>query len=80
MSSLFCGAIFYHVQLFRNFPDNSKAVFERDLNPARIIHELSVKTGETIYENETLIIFDEIQACERALTSCHYFHFQPMIR
>jgi hypothetical protein len=49
------------------------SVFERDLNPARIIRELSVKTGETIFENDTLLIFDEIQACERALTSLKYF-------
>jgi predicted AAA+ superfamily ATPase len=34
---------------------------------------LSVISGETIFENDTLLIFDEIQACERALTSLKYF-------
>ena len=34
---------------------------------------MSVKLGETIFENDTLLIFDEIQACERALTSLKYF-------
>jgi predicted AAA+ superfamily ATPase len=48
-------------------------IFERDLNPERIIRELSVKTNNSIFPNDTLLIFDEIQACERALTSLKYF-------
>ena len=49
------------------------AIFERDLNPERIIRELSARSGQTILKGDTLIIFDEIQACERALTSLKYF-------
>lgn len=49
------------------------AIFERDFNPERIIRELAVKSGQTILKGDTLIIFDEIQACERALTSLKYF-------
>jgi len=48
-------------------------VFERDLNPERIVRELSARGGHTIMPGETLIVFDEIQACERALTSLKYF-------
>jgi len=48
-------------------------VFERDLNPERIVRELSAKSGQTILPGDTLIIFDEIQACEQALTSLKYF-------
>jgi len=48
-------------------------IFNRDLNPERIIKELAAYLGQTILPVETLIIFDEIQACERALTSLKYF-------
>ena len=49
------------------------AVFHRDLDPYRIIHELEVLTGQTIIPKDTLLIIDEIQACEQALTSLKYF-------
>lgn len=49
------------------------AIFERDFNPERIIRELAAKSGQSIFEEDTLIIFDEIQSCERALTSLKYF-------
>jgi predicted AAA+ superfamily ATPase len=49
------------------------AVFERDMNPERIVRELSVYSGVSILPNDTLIIFDEIQACEKALTALKYF-------
>jgi predicted AAA+ superfamily ATPase len=49
------------------------AIFERDLNPERIIRELAAHSGQTIFPGDTLIIFDEIQACEQALTSLKYF-------
>lgn len=50
------------------------AVFERDLNPERIVRELAAKSGQSIFKGDTLIIFDEIQSCERALTSLKYFY------
>ncbi len=58
-----------------NFEDNQEIIkiFEQDLNIERIIRELSVKLGITIFKEDTLIFFDEIQACERALTSLKYF-------
>lgn len=58
-----------------NFEDNSEIakIFEKDLEIERIVKELSVKLGITILEEDTLIFFDEIQACERALTSLKYF-------
>ncbi len=49
------------------------SVFERDLNPERIVRELSAHSGQTILPDDTLIIFDEIQASEQALTSLKYF-------
>ena len=58
-----------------NFEDNTEIakIFEQDLEVERIIKELSVKLGINILEEDTLIFFDEIQACERALTSLKYF-------
>lgn len=58
-----------------NFEDNSEVakIFEKDLDPKRIVKELSIRLGITILEEDTLIFFDEIQACERALTSLKYF-------
>ena len=50
-----------------------QAIFDRDLNPERIIRELSAHSRQSIFPEDTLIIFDEIQACERALTSLKYF-------
>ena len=49
------------------------AIFERDLNPERIVRELAVQSGKSILPGDTLLIFDEIQACERALSSLKYF-------
>lgn len=50
-----------------------QAVFDGDLSPIRILRELSVLMGVTIEEHNTLLFFDEIQSCERALTSLKYF-------
>jgi len=51
-----------------------QTIFERNLDPVRIISELSVFTGSGIFEGDTLLFFDEIQACEKALTSLKYFN------
>lgn len=65
----------YKNVIYINFEDNNEIskIFEQDLKIERIIKELSVALGVTILEEETLIFFDEIQACERALTSLKYF-------
>ena len=69
------GKEYYKNVAYINFEDNSEIakIFEQDLNIERIIKELSVKLGISILEEDTLIFFDEIQACERALTSLKYF-------
>jgi len=54
--------------------DNTfKSIFEKDLSVPRIIHELSIASGIKITP-DTLVIFDEIQECPRALTSLKYFN------
>ena len=47
--------------------------FEGDLSPERIVRFLEEYFLEKIIPAETLLIFDEIQVCERALTSLKYF-------
>jgi predicted AAA+ superfamily ATPase len=51
-----------------------RTIFEWDFDTARIIRELSAFSGDRISEGDTLIIFDEVQACERALLSLKYFN------
>lgn len=47
--------------------------FEGDLKPDRLIRLLEEHFGVSVVPEETLLIFDEVQACERALTSLKYF-------
>lgn len=47
-------------------------IFDGDLNPRRLLMELSAYSQETITD-ETLVVFDEIQECDRAVTSLKYF-------
>lgn len=52
---------------------NIAGYFSGDLSPERILQFLSEYFNQKIFPEETLIIFDEIQACDRALTSLKYF-------
>lgn len=69
------GKKHYKNIVYINFESNAEAqrIFERDLDPARIIRELAALSGTTIRAKDTLIFFDEVQACERALASLKYF-------
>lgn len=57
-----------------NFEKNRQihSIFERDLDPKRIITELEL-VFKTRIDPSHLIIFDEIQECPKALTSLKYF-------
>lgn len=48
--------------------------FSENIEPERIIRYIEISIGERIVPGETLIILDEIQSCERALTSLKYFY------
>lgn len=74
-TALMFGKEYYKNTVYINMEGSGEisAIFERDLSPERIIRELAAKSGQTILKEDTLIIFDEIQACERALTSLKYF-------
>lgn len=48
--------------------------FQKDLDPKKIIQELEFYTEKKIMPGQTLLFFDEIQACENALQSIRYFY------
>ncbi len=47
--------------------------FQDNIDPGRIIRYLEASTQKKITPGKTLLVLDEIQACERALTSLKYF-------
>ena len=53
--------------------DRMKESFEKDLDMKRILTSLQLHSGIAIVPGETLIILDEIQECQAALTSLKYF-------
>lgn len=70
------GKTYYSNIVYFNFEGNASLskVFLNDLDPSRIVLELEMLSGQKILKNNTLIIFDEIQECEQALTSLKYFY------
>ena len=69
------GKVEYKNVVYVNFESTPgiHAQFDYDLKPDRLITMLSAEYGEEIIPAETLIIFDEIQECNRALVSLKYF-------
>lgn len=61
--------------MYFNFETNPKLseTFEENIAPDYLIPILSHISGQTIIKEKTLIVFDEVQLCERALTSLKYF-------
>jgi len=62
----------YHIINFEKF-ENARKIFDKDLEPERIIDDLQFFLNTKINTATDLVIFDEIQACPRALTSLKYF-------
>ncbi|MCH5194857.1 MAG: ATP-binding protein [Oscillospiraceae bacterium] len=69
------GRSFYENVAYFNFETTPKLneTFEENISPDYLIPILSHIAGQTIIREKTLIIFDEVQLCERALTSLKYF-------
>lgn len=63
---------FYEIN-FEKRPD-LHVVFEKNLDPVRILRDLSIDRGLPIRPGETLLFFDEIQVCPQALLSFRYFY------
>jgi len=53
--------------------DSLALAFSGNIDPARLLNTLEVYFRTQIIPGKTLIILDEIQACDRALTSLKYF-------
>ncbi len=69
------GRSYYENVAYFNFETNPRLVetFAEDINPQYLLPILSHISGQTIVRDKTLIVFDEIQLCERALASLKYF-------
>lgn len=69
------GRIHYENVAYFNFETNPNLnkTFEENISPDYLIPILSHIAGQTIVREKTLIVFDEVQLCERALTSLKYF-------
>jgi predicted AAA+ superfamily ATPase len=65
----------YSKVAYFNFEDQPEfcSIFQKDLDTDRIIFDLSAYFGSIIERTNTLIIFDEIQFCPKAITSLKYF-------
>jgi len=72
------GEKHYKKVAYINFEYNQRAsgLFQANLDIDSIIMGLKIETGVDIDPDNTLIIFDEIQECPRALTSLKYFNEQ----
>lgn len=66
----------YKNTVYLNFERNEKLnqFFEQTLDPKQLIKTLSIYTEIDIEPQETLLIFDEIQECPKALNSLKYFY------
>lgn len=69
------GRTHYENVVYFNFETNPRLnqTFDEDISPEYLIPVLSHIAGQTIVTEKTLIVFDEVQLCERALTSLKYF-------
>lgn len=69
------GRRHYDNVAYFNFETNPRLneTFAEDISPGYLIPILSHIAGQTIVREKTLIVFDEVQLCERALTSLKYF-------
>lgn len=69
------GEKYYKNTVYVNLETNLSVAeyFDNDISPERIIRFLEAYAKEAIIPGETLIILDEVQSCERALTSLKYF-------
>lgn len=70
------GRTQYKKVAYINFDRNEKMckVFEADLDTNRLITAIELDVEFKITPEDTLIIFDEIQECPRAITSLKYFN------
>lgn len=69
------GRTYYENVAYFNFETNPRLneTFDENISPDYLVPILSHIAGQTIVKEKTLIVFDEVQLCERALTCLKYF-------
>lgn len=69
------GARYFQDTMIVNFEVDTTLAreFSGDIDPTRLINTLEIYFNRKIDPDTTLIVLDEIQASERALTSLKYF-------
>lgn len=69
------GKQYYDNVAYFNFQTNDSliATFNESISPSYLLPILAHLSGQTITRGNTLIVFDEIQLCERAVASLKYF-------
>ena len=69
------GSEYFDNFCYINFESAGKysAIFEYDYDVKRILREIELAENVKIIAGKTLLIFDEIQECQKAITSLKYF-------
>ena len=69
------GRNYYDATAYFNFETSPSLIktFDESIEPEYLIRVLSSISGQQISKTGTLIVLDEIQLCERALTALKYF-------
>jgi len=70
------GRLHYAQTAYFNFDENPeyRQFFETTKDPARILQNLMLASGQKITPEDTLIIFDEIQDCPNVINALKYFY------
>lgn len=64
----------HYVEINFEKTPQAKEIFVQDLEPQRIIKELSLFSGKQITPNDTLLFLDEIQEAPQAIAALRYFY------
>lgn len=70
----FSNKFSHYVEINFELSPEAKDIFNKNLQPDRIIKELGVLSGKIIEPGKTLLFLDEIQAEPNALTALRYFY------
>lgn len=63
-----------YVELNFELTFDARKIFDKDLDPVRIIRDLSLLTDQKIIPGKTLLFFDEIQGTPNAISALRYFY------
>ena len=70
------GRRYYAKTVYLNFEKNKRlaGLFTDDFDISRVITALQAESGLTVTAQDTLLLFDEIQAVPEAITALKYFN------